>query len=42
MTAQEILGIVIATIVAIALRWAAYRWPLPEPKRRTHPRRPKE
>jgi hypothetical protein len=42
MTFEEILGIVVATIVAIALRWAAYRWPLPEPKRRTRTRRPKE
>jgi hypothetical protein len=40
MTFEEILGIVVATIVAIALRWAAYRWPLP--KRRTRTRRPKE
>ena len=26
---DQILGIVIATIVAIILRWSARRWPLP-------------
>jgi hypothetical protein len=41
MTFEEVIGIVVATIVAIALRWAAYRWPLPEPKHRNR-NRPKE
>jgi hypothetical protein len=38
MTFEEAIGIVVATIVAIALRWAAYRWPLPEPKHRNRNR----
>jgi hypothetical protein len=29
---DQVLGIVIATIVAIVLRWSARRWPLPGEK----------
>ena len=31
-TLDQVLGIVIATIVAVILRWAARRWPLPGEK----------
>jgi hypothetical protein len=34
MTSAEVVGAVVATLVAIALRYAAYRWPLPSDKRK--------
>ena len=43
-TLDSVLGIIIATIVAILLRWSAARWPLPgedddRPRRRRRNRR---
>jgi hypothetical protein len=48
-TLDQVLGVVIATIVAVILRWSARRWPLPgedegdddpRPRRRRRSRRP--
>ena len=43
-TLDSVLGIVIATIVAVILRWSARRWPLPgehDDDDRDRPRRPR-
>lgn len=38
MNQAEVVGAIVATLVAIALRYAAYRWPLPSDRRKKEPR----
>lgn len=33
MSSAEIVGAIVATLVAVALRYAAYRWPLPSDRK---------
>ena len=34
MTSGEVWGLIIATIVAVVLRYAAWKWPLPSDRKR--------
>lgn len=38
---DAILGVIVASVVAVILRWSAARWPLPGEDDRDRPRRPR-
>ena len=40
-TLDSVLGVVVATIVAVILRWSARRWPLPGEEDDDHRPRPR-